>query len=453
MKALKEKREKLADLRKELTDLLAADSLSAEQITRTAEITDEVNKLNAEIDTLETAQRAAAAAAPAAPVVHGTSGESKDEKNVRENFSFRNLMKAALEKRNLTGLEAEMHQEAVNELRHAGVATSGSEYLIPKMVFHRGMTQKGAEKRTQSATGGSNGSEGGVNVATNVGGIIDALSPYLVLAQMGIQRFDGLVGNLVLPRNTSTPEAAWETETGSANDLTATWGKVTLSPKRLAGYIPVTSQLMIQSSNDIENYIRQYLLSCMAVSLEKAAIKGGGSNEPTGIIGNSDVLVTYAGNAAAVGTNANGANQVYADWVNLMKKVMENNGTLLAPSYLTNPTVLGDAMIRPKQSSGVEGNFIVTNPALAPTGYGLNVTSCVPNNLTKGTSSDLSALIFGDFSKLAIASWGGMSILVDPYSSSLSGTTNIVLNSFVDVGVLQPKSFAVCKDIDATTPA
>lgn len=452
MKALKEKREKLADLRKELSDLLALDSLSAEQITRSGEITNEVNQLTAEIDTLETAQRAAAAAAPAAPVVHGT-GEGKEEKDVRKNFSFRNLMKAALEKRNLTGLEAEMHQEAVNELRHAGVATSGSEYLIPKMVFHRGMTQKGAEKRAQSATGGSNGSEGGVNIATNVGGIIDALSPYLVLAQMGIQRFDGLVGNLVLPRNTSTPAAAWETETGSANDLSATWGKITMSPKRLAGYIPVTSQLMIQSSNDIENYIRQYLLSCMAVSLEAAAIKGGGSNEPTGIIANSDVLVTYAGNAAAVGTNANGANQVYADWVNLMKKVMENNGTLLAPSYLTNPTVLGDAMIRPKQSSGVEGNFIVNNPALAPTGYGLNVTSNVPNNLTKGTSSDLSALIFGDFSKLAIASWGGMSILVDPYSSSLSGTTNIVLNSFVDVGVLQPKSFAVCKDIDATTPA
>lgn len=451
MKALKEKREKLADLRKELSDLLALDSLSAEQITRSGEITEEVNKLNAEIDTLETAQRAAAAA-PTAPVVHGT-GEGKEEADVRKNFSFRNLMKAALEKRNLTGLEAEMHQEAVRELRDAGVTTSGSEYLIPKLVFHRGMTQKGAEKRTASATGGSNGSEGGVNIATNVGGIIDALSPYMVLANMGIQRFDGLVGNLVLPRNTSTPAAAWETETGSANDLTPVWGKITMSPKRLAGYIPVTSQLMIQSSNDIENYIRQYLLSCMAVSLEAAAIKGGGSNEPTGIIANSDVLVTYAGNAAAVGTNANGANQVYADWVNLMKKVMENNGTLLAPSYLTNPTVLGDAMIRPKQSSGVEGNFIVNNPALAPTGYGLNVTSNVPNNLTKGTSSDLSALIFGDFSKLAIASWGGMSILVDPYTSSLAGTTNIVLNSFVDVGVLQPKSFAVCKDIDATTPA
>jgi hypothetical protein len=70
--------------------------------------------------------------------------------------------------------------------------------------------------------------------------------------------------------------------------------------------------------------------------LERAAINGGGSNEPTGIIANTDVTVTFAGNAAVVGTNANGANQVYADWVNLYKAAMVNNATMQNLAYITS---------------------------------------------------------------------------------------------------------------------
>ena len=68
---------------------------------------------------------------------------------------------------------------------------------------------------------------------------------------------------------------------------------------------------------------------------------------------------------------------------------------------------------------------------------------------SKGAASDLSAMIFGDFSKMAIASWGGMELTVDPYSGATAGLTNVVLNSYMDVNLLQPTAFAVCKDIDA----
>jgi hypothetical protein len=54
-----------------------------------------------------------------------------------------------------------------------------------------------------------------------------------------------------------------------------------------------------------------------------------------------------------------------------------------------------------------------------------------------------------DFSKLAIASWGGMELTVDPFSGATAGLTNMVLNAYMDVNLLQPKAFAVCKDIDA----
>ena len=44
---------------------------------------------------------------------------------------------------------------------------------------------------------------------------------------------------------------------------------------------------------------------------------------------------------------------------------------------------------------------------------------------------------------------GGMELTVDPFSGATAGLTNMVLNAYMDVNLLQPASFAVCKDIDA----
>jgi HK97 family phage major capsid protein len=215
----------------------------------------------------------------------------------------------------------------------------------------------------------------------------------------------------------------------------------------LAAFIQVSNQLLRQSSNSIDAYVRNYLAQAMAQELEKAAILGGGTNEPTGIIGNADVNVIFAGGAASNATNANGAAVVWADVVNAMKAVESNNA--MGQAYLTNPLVKAALQTTGRQASGVEGNFILQSGAGELNGYPLAVTTNVPSTLSKGAASDLSAMIFGDFSKLAIASWGGMELTVDPFSGATAGLTNMVLNAYMDVNLLQPKAFAVCKDIDA----
>jgi len=50
---------------------------------------------------------------------------------------------------------------------------------------------------------------------------------------------------------------------------------------------------------------------------------------------------------------------------------------------------------------------------------------------------------------MALASWGGMELTVDPYSGATAGLTNVVLNAYMDCNLLQPAAFAVCKDIVA----
>jgi HK97 family phage major capsid protein len=385
-------------------------------------------------------------------VVHTTgTGEAREQDKLSKRFSMIKTMTELSSRSAVSGLEKELADEAREQNMRAGLTASTTGVTLPAWLINRRAAK--SEKRDITVSGGSGITEGGGNVATNVGGILEALESYMILSQLGVQMFDGLVGNLRFPANTTAPVATWEGETDAAAESTQTWANRTLSAKRLGAYIDVSDQILLQSSNPLEAWVMDYLLRAGATSLERAAINGGGSNEPTGIIANSDVTVTFAGNAASNATNANGANQVYADWVNLYKQAMVNNATMQNLAYITSPQVHADAMIRPKQSSGVEGNFIVTQAGVSPLGFPVLASTNVPSTLTKGTSSDLSALIFGDFSQLALGSWGNPILEMDPYTQKVNGLNRFHFINFVDALVLQPKAFAVCKDIDATTPA
>lgn len=435
IKALKEERGHLLDELAGLQNVIEreARSMSELETNRLSEIEARLSSIAGEVEKLEKLQNLAAQAA-------GNSvsrSEEKEKSKMKEQYSFKRAMEMAISGRR-DGVEGEFNAIAAEEYQRSGVSVSAHSIKIPSEVFKRDMT----------ATGGSPaGTEGGYNIQTSVGSIIDVLLPRTVLRGLGVQQLSNLVGNLDLPTASTLPSAGWNTENGTATEKSPAFSKVTFSPKRLAAYIQVSNQLMLQSSNSIDAYVRNWLLQAMAQSMESAAIKGGGSNEPTGIIANASVNVVYAGGAASNGTNANGAAPVWADVVNLMKAVENANGEGVA--YLTNPLVKAKLQTTPRQSSGVEGNFIWPAGGAELNGYPVATSTLVPSNLSKGSSSTLSAAIFGDFSKMALASWGGMELTVDPYSGATAGLTNVVLNAYMDCNLLQPAAFAVCKDIVA----
>ena len=434
IKALKEERGRLLSELATLQNTIEkeARSMAETETNRLAEIEARLSAIKAEVESLEKLQNLAAQAAGNV----ASRSEEKEKANMAQEYSFKRAMEMAITGRR-DGVEGEFSAMGGDEFQRSGVSVSAHSIKIPSEVF----------KRDMSVTGGTSGSEGGVNVQTNVGSIIDVLLPKTVLNGLGVQKLSGLVGNLDLPTASTLPSAGWNTENGTATEKSPAFSKVTLSPKRLAAYIQVSNQLMLQSSNSIDAYVRNWLLNAMAQSLETAAIKGGGSNEPTGVIANSSVNVVYAGGAASNSTNANGAAPVWADVVNLMKAVENSNGNGYA--YLTNPLVKAKLQTTPRQSSGVEGNFIWASGGTDLNGYPVATTTLCPSNLSKGTSSTLSAAIFADWSKLIIGSWGGMELTVDPYSSATAGLTNVVLNAYLDTALTNPTAFAVCKDIVA----
>jgi hypothetical protein len=67
--------------------------------------------------------------------------------------------------------------------------------------------------------------------------------------------------------------------------------------------------------------------------------------------------------------------------------------------------------------------------------------------LTKASGTGLSEIFFGNWADLIIGQWGGMDVLVDPYTGGTSGTIRIILLVDIDVCVRHGESF--CRIADA----
>ena len=287
-------------------------------------------------------------------------------------------------------------------------------------------------------------SQGGFLVSTDhlADQFIEALYARLTITNLGARVMQGLKGDVSIPKlSASVTNSAFVAEGSAPSEGAATFAQVTMSPKTLAAYVDVTRKLMMQSDPSVEQLLRNDIVNTFARKIDEVAIEGGGSNEPTGIIGNSST------NVVAMGTN--GAAVTYAKVVDLIKEVEVDNAIINDTAFLTNPKVIAALRTVSKQSSGVEGNFIM-DPDGTVLGHQVASSTLVPSDLSKGTGSNLSALIYGDFSQVMLGFYSGVDVVVDQASLSTSGGTRLAFFQDMDIALRYPESFAVIKDIVAS---
>ena len=65
---------------------------------------------------------------------------------------------------------------------------------------------------------------------------------------------------------------------------------------------------------------------------------------------------------------------------------------------------------------------------------------------TKGSGSNLSAVIYGNFADLLIGLYGTLEILVDPYTDFAEGTTGVRPLQTIEIAVRHAESFAAMQD-------
>ena len=269
---------------------------------------------------------------------------------------------------------------------------------------------------------------------------IEALQSKLTITSLGARVMAGLKGDISIPKmSASVTNSAFVAEGSAPSEGAATFAQVTMSPKTLAAYVDVSRKLMMQSDPSVEQLLRNDIIATFARKIDEVAIEGGASNEPSGILNDSD--------AATVAIGTNGGAITYAKVVDLVKEVEIDNAIIGDnPAFLTNPKVIAKLRTIAKQGSGVEGNFIL-DPNNTMLGYNVESTNLVPSDLSKGTGSNLSALIYGDFSQLMLGFYSGVDVVVDQASLSTSGGTRLAFFQDCDVAIRHGQAFSFIKDI------
>ena len=257
------------------------------------------------------------------------------------------------------------------------------------------------------------------------GDFIDVLRNASSVMAAGARMLSGLQGDVVIPKKTAASTANWiATEGAAATESEPTLGSVTMSMKTVGATTDVTRNMMHQSSMDIETLIRDDLTQSIASAIDLGALAGSGSSgQPTGIKNTSGI------NAP---TNFAAANPTFAEVVAMETAVAEDNALAGSLAYIL-PAGMYGALKTTAVDSG-SGRFVADGGLM--NGY----NAIVSNQATAGD------LYFGDFSQLLVGMYGGLELIVDPYSSSKSGGVSITALQSCDVAVRHAVAFAFNND-------
>jgi HK97 family phage major capsid protein len=278
--------------------------------------------------------------------------------------------------------------------------------------------------------------QGGATVATDLQTpIIEILRNRMVTQRFGVRSLAGLSGQIVIPRQTGAGTAYSVSEIAALTVSTQTLDQIAASPKRVGAQGKYSKQLVIQSSIDVENFLRDDFLKVIGIDWDRLILNGqGAADEPLGIMQTPGIgSIVFA--AAAT-------------WANLVKfetQVATANADIAEMGYISTPSAKG--VLKSAAKLLVGATTVSAQPLWdgplgdgsmdgVVNGYRAASTNQMPNN----------QMLFGVFSEVIHCLWGGYDVVIDPYT--LAGNAEVVLtiNTWGDVIVRHPQCFCLSAD-------
>jgi len=352
---------------------------------RLTELVDELPKVEKEEEI-----RMKAANLGGSPVV----AETKEEKEIVREFSFGKAVRAAFGGK-LDGVEAEMAQEGQKEMTAIGRSANG--VVIPSMILNRAVV-------TENGTSG---------IETQ--SFVDAVYANTILDDLGVTRVSSTTDQRIPILGAVTTQ--WEGETDAAADGGSAMSKKDLAPKRLASYVDYSKQAAMQHNESLETALRNSIAQAVGSKVEYALFSDDSSN------GSYD----YLGNGKTPVTNANITSLMMA----LVEEVQSNNHNRGNLGFAISNDLFTEVYTA-AQVSGV--NPLIINEMI------MGVMAKFSNQIADITNP---VAYYGDFSKVQICQFGGVEILVDPYTQAVSGTNRLILNSYWDAALVQDAAISV----------
>jgi len=401
MNTSKEIREAIGEAKQRLVSLDALltkenrDFTEAEQTTWDA---DEKRIADLEAELVKVEKREAirlAAAAAGAPKQE----ESKEERKVKETYTFGDAVRAAYGEK-LNGLAAEMHQEGLREMKSIGVTTRGNSVIIPSTIL------KG-ETRANIVENGTAG--------VDQLGFVDGVYANTILGDLRITKLNAVMDArlTVIPSVTTQ----WEGETDAAADGGAAITPVSLTPKRLASYANFSMQAAMQQNDSLEGALRRGFQEAIAAKVEYAAFTDDTANGSYEWLGNGKTPVTNA--------------DISALMLALIEEVKGNNHDRGNLGFAISNDLFSNVYAA-AQVSGV--NPLIINEMI------IGRMAKFSNQIADITNP---AAYYGNWAKVYLAQFGGIEITYDPYTQKKSGMDVLIVNSFWDMALAQDAAISV----------
>lgn len=362
-----------------------------------------------------------ATGAPAIITAPGDPAPAADKRS----FNLMRALQLQLDGKEVDGIEGEVAQEGAKNARMNGITTSEGALYVPAEYL-----QKRGQTVTLQTT--NPGDQGGVLVDTNVGPLLDALWSQTWLREAGARFLTGLTGNQRFPVQTTKPTVSELTEIEEMGYTEILFSDFAMTPKRRGVTIPISKQLMHQTSIDVQGLVIENISMALAQYMNVEAV---------GIV----LAAITAGNNNLLALGTNGAVPTYENLVDLEALIESKDALKYSPRYVTNSKV--KAKLKKTQVFAGTNGEPVWNKGNVLNDYPVITSNLIPSNLTKGTASGVaSAVIFGNFSDLYVGLWGGVEFIVDPFTAKRKAQVEITANTFYDIKVARPQSFAGIKD-------
>jgi HK97 family phage major capsid protein len=342
------------------------------------------------------------------------SGDAKLTGEIRKKFSLARAIAGAA---GLPGVDNGFEREVQADLaRRAAIPPQG--FLVPTEIF---------EKRVITSSGA------GDLIATDHRDdlYISALSANTIIRQLGCTLADGLVGNVTIPRESGATTAYWVGDNSTVTASDATFDDVTLSPKHLGTIAEYSRNMILQSSPAIEGILRNIMAREIVKAIDKAAIRGGGSNQPVGLLGGMTGVQQVVGDTDLFTATADAMAEADIANVDARRSFLSDNVVKkIAAKALdkqTRPIGIGPIF----HDEPVTFSNLVVSDANSPDNHGL---------------------IYGDWSQLLLGTWSVIDILVNPYESTAYSKGNISVRAMatVDVNARHPEAFVSVTGVTST---
>lgn len=219
-----------------------------------------------------------------------------------------------------------------------------------------------------------------------------------------------------IPVEATRPSFAWLAEAAAFTETSAQFSKIELNAHKCGGVIKLSTEILEDSSIDIENYIRNKMYDALSDLEEQAFLNGTGANQPTGVCSGLTASVTTAAPTTIK------YEEVLDLYYALAKSYRANACFIVSDSFEKQLRLIKDnngmPIWQPALSAGAPNTLL---------GRPIYTSEFLPAG-----AKDAMSAIFGDFSYYQIADRGGISLQRLNELYAINGQIGLLIQKRVD---------------------